>query len=323
MNNTSLLKAVNKHRELFSANITTLLNTLYAILSIAGVLNNFIVILVFSRERTLRRSFNIILLNLFVADMTYTITMQSYIWIDFMKITQHGKVANFMCAISIGMVAPMVCMTANSMSLVAITVLRYLSIVRNYSGILVTSKSLIIGFCVFSWLTGVAAMMPGALSLKYNHDETICYREWPEGINSAVYSAVTTSIFFVATLLIMMVFYMMLVLHIWGRSLNSSIRDSVAERAKKSVSILLGLLILAVVLCWTPLFMIWFLGRTFDYFPNNADGEFKRQRWLRVAMIFGISNSVLDPLIYAYSSSEYRTGLRKLFRPCNRNRLSP
>ena len=323
MNNTSLLKATNKHRELFSANITIFLNILYTILSVAGVLSNFIVILVFCRERTLRRPFNIILLNLFVADMTYTLTMQSYIWIDFTKIKQPGMVAKFMCAISIGMAAPMVCMNVNCMSLVAITVLRYLSIVRNYSGILVTSKNFIVRLCVFSWLTGVVGMIPSALSFKYNHDEAYCYREWSEGINGAVYSAVTTSIFFVAALLIMMVFYMMLAMHIWGRSLNSSIRDSVADRTKKSVSVLLGLLILAVVLCWAPLFMIWFLGRTFDYFPNNADGEFKRQRWLRVAMIFGISNSVLDPLIYAYSSSEYRTGLRKLFHPCNRNRLSP
>ena len=323
MNNTSLLTAVNTHRELFSANITIFLNILYTILSVAGVLNNLITILVFCRERTLRRPFNIILLNLFVADMMYTLTMQSYIWIDFTKIEQRGKVAGFMCAISIGMTAPTVCMAVNFMSLVAITVMRYLSIVRNYSGILVTSKNFIIGFCVFSWLTGAVGIMPSALSFKYNHNENICYRVWPKGINSIVYSAVTTSVFFLATLLIMIVFYMMLALHIWGRSLNSSIRDSVAERTKKSVSVLLGLLILAVAVFWTPFSLMWFLGRTFDYFPKNTDGEFKRQRWLRVAMIFGIANSVLDPLIYAYSSSEYRTGLRKLFRPSNRNRLSP
>ena len=264
-----------------------------------------------------------ILLNLFVADMMYSLMMQSYIWIDFTKIKERGKAAEFMCAISIGMAAPMVCMNANCMSLVAITVLRYFSIVRNYNGILVTSKNFVIGFCVFSWLSGVIVMMPNALSFKYSHNEALCYREWPEGINGTVYSATTTTVFLFVLLLVMTIFYVMLAFHIWKRSLNSSVRDSVAERTKRSVSVLLGLLILAVVLCWTPLFMIWFLGRTFDYFPKSADGEFKRQRWLRIAMIFGIANPVLDPLIYAYSSSEYRTGLWKLFRHCKRNRLSP
>ena len=323
MNNTSLLTAAHKQRELFSANITILLNTLYMILSVAGILNNFIVILVFCRERTLRRPFNMILLNLFVGDMMYSLTMQSYIWIDFTKIRQRGQVAEFICAISIGIAAPTVCMTVNCLSVVAITVMRYLSIVRNYNGILVTSKNFIIGLCVFSWPIGVIVMIPNALSIKYNPDEALCYREWPEGINGAVYSAATTSVFFLAFLLIMMVFYIKLVLHICTQSLNSSIRDSVAERAKKSVSVLLGLLILAVVLCWTPFFTIWILGRTFDYFPKNRDGEFKRQRWMRVALIFGIANPVLDPLSYAYSSSEYRAGLRRLFRHRTRNRLSP
>ena len=322
MNNTSLLTAVNTHRELFSANITIFLNILYTILSVAGVLNNLITILVFCRERTLRRPFNIILLNLFVADMMYSLTMQSYIWIDFTKIEQRGKVAGFMCAISIGMIAPLVCMTANCLSLAAITVMRYLSIVRNYNGILVTSKNFIKGFCVFSWLTGVVAMMPSALSLKYNHGENICYREWPKGINGIAYSAVTTTLFLLSLLLVMTVSYIMLAFHIWKRSLNSSLRDSVAERTKKSVSVLLGLLILAVVLCWTPFFLIWFFGRTLDYFPKNTDGEFKRHRWMRVAMIFAICNPVLDPLIYAYSSSEYRTGLRRLLRHCTRKRMS-
>ena len=323
MNNTTFKKVTHKERELFSANITMFLNALYMILSVGGVLNNFIAILVLCRERTLRRPYNMILLNPFVADMIYSLTMQSYIWIDFTEIKQRGKAAGFMCAISIGMIAPMICMTANCMSLVAITVLRYLSIVHNYSGILVTSKNFIIGYCVLSWQTGVVVMMPSALSLKYNHEEAICYRQWPEGVNSTIYSAVTTSVFFLAFLLIMMVFYMKLVLHIWTRSLNSSIRDSVAERTKKSVSVLLGLLILAVIVCWTPLFTIWFVGRTFDYFPKNTDGEFKRQRWLRVAVMFAICNPVLDPLCYAYSSSEYRAGVRKLFRHCTNNRLSP
>ena len=322
MNNTSFSATTNKQRELFSANITILLNTLYMILSVAGVLNNFIVILVFCRERTLRRPFNMILLNLFVADMMYSLTMQSYIWIDFTKIKERGKAAGFMCAVSMGMIAPLVCMTANCLSLAAITVMRYMSIVRNYNGILVTSKNFVIGFCVFSWLTGVVAMMPSALSLKYNHIETICFREWPEGVNGIVYSAITTSLFLISLLLVMTVSYIMLAVHIWKRSLNSSLRDSVAERTKKSISVLLGLLILAVAVCWTPFFLIWFFGRTLDYFPKNIDGEFRRHRWMRVAMMFAICNPVLDPLIYAYSSSEYRTGLRRLFHHCTRNRIS-
>lgn len=52
------------------------------------------------------------------------------------------------------------------------------------------------------------------------------------------------------------------------------------------------------------------------HFSDDGDDELNRQRWLRIAMIFCITNPALDPLIYAYSSREYRKGLmRILFCP--------
>ena len=321
MNNTSLLKVAYNQRELFSPYITMSVNAIYVILCMAGVLCNFTTVVVFYRETTLRRPFNIILLNLFVADMMFSLTMQLYVWIDFTKITEHGRLAGYLCAVSIGLAFPMVCMTANCLSLFAVTLLRYLSIVRKYNGIFATSMSFTKGFCAFTWITGMCVTIPNILSYKYDHDDAICYREWPKGINGSVYSAITTSVFLVALLLVMIVSYTMLAFHIWVSGSKSTVRNSVAGRAKKSVTALLGLLILAVLFCWTPLFMVWFLGRTFDYFPKTVDGEMKRQRWLRISMIVGVINPVLDPLIYTYSSSEYRTGLMNLYRQCKRNRL--
>ena len=321
MNNTSLLNVAYTQRKLFSPYITMSVNTIYIILCVVGVLFNFITMVVFYRETTLRRPFNIILLNLFMADMMFSLTMQPYVWIDFAKITERGRMGGFVCAVSIGIAFPMVCMTANCLSLFAITLLRYLSVVRKYNGIFATSMSLTKGFCAFTWITGVCVTIPNIISYKYNHNEAICYREWPDGINGSVYSAITTSVFLVAILLVMMVSYIMLALHIWKHDMTSSLRNSVAGRAKKNVAALLGLLILAVVFCWSPMFMVWFLGRTFDYFPNSVEGEFKRQRWLRISTVFAMTNPVLDPLIYAYSSSEYRTGLMRLYRRCKRNRL--
>ena len=320
MNNTSVLKTTHK-QDLFSSYITVILNTLYATITAAGVLVNSTTIIVFWRETILRRPFNLLLLNLFVADMMFSLTMQSYIWIDFTKIPQQGRMAGFMCVISVGLALPMVCMTANSLSLVAITLLRYLTIVHNINNSFTTSITFTKAFCAFTWLAGIAVAIPSIGSYKYDHEGAICYRDWPKGVNGQVYSAVTTTMFFGATLLVMIIAYALLALNIWVNSLKSSLRNGVAERAKKSITILLGLLILAVIVCWTPLFLVWFLGRTFDCFPKGVDGEFKRQRWLRISLIVGIINPVLDPIIYAYSCSEYRTGLCKLFRHCKRNRV--
>ena len=321
MNNSSLLQVAPKQRELFSYDVATSLNAFFAIISLAGALNDLIVILVLCKDRTLRIPYQIILLNLFIADLMFTVTIQPFIWIDLTKIDQKGMMAGLVCASTVGLVLPMVCMTANSFSLFAATVVRYLSIVRNYRGFLVTSKTFTKGFCVFSWITGIFVATPSAFSFRYNHEDFVCYREWPIGINGVLYSVITTGIFFICLLTVMVACYVLLTYHIWKQSLNSTLRDSAADRAKKSVSVLLGLLLLVVVVSWAPLLMVWFLGRTFNHFLDTTDGEFERQRWLRIAITFAMLSPVLDPLIYAYSSSEYRASLVKLFRSIRPNRI--
>lgn len=301
-------------RELFSPAVCTTINALYTTTSMAGFFNNAIAIMVLYRENTSRKIFNILLLNLFIADMFTCIAIQPYIWINFTKISGSGSLPGFICAASVGLIMPMICMTPNAITLFIITLLRYSIIVRNYRGFFVTSVKFIKGFCICTWIIGMLVTIPGALSFRYNHTESICYRKWPQGTNASLYSSITTSIFLVGLLMSMTICYAALAIHVWKQSRDSILTESAAERSKRRVTFLLGSLILAVLICWCPWFMVWFLGRTLNYFPNNTDGEFQRQRWLRIAMISAIINPFLDPLIYAYTSPDFRIGLRKLIQ---------
>lgn len=197
-----------------SNSLVGIVDAIYVVISAAGFLSNSIAILVFFREETLRRQFNIILLNVFLADIMLSLTIQTYIWIDLKQINPTGKIGGFLCAVSVGLIVPWMCLASNAISLFAITLLRYPSIVRNYRGFFVTSVNFIKGFCVCTWLIGIFQTIFGALSFRYNHTESVCYREWPKGTDGSLYSSITTSIYLLGLLLCMIICYGAVAVHV-------------------------------------------------------------------------------------------------------------
>ena len=299
------------HRELFNSTLSIAIDAVYISISVVAVIFNSLICLLFYKDKSLRKPFNILLINLSLADISLALTIQPYIWIDFTKLRGNSE-AGFLCAISVGLMFFLISGIANILTLSAITVIRYLGIVKNYQGRVITSNIIASSFCVVTWIIGAGTNTPNGLSFQYNENEAICYRKWPKGINGNLFSLMTTFIFMVVPILVMIICYIALVVHIWKRSLNAPERNIAAVRARKSVAMLVGLLILAFILCWSPFFATWILGRSFKYFPEGAAGEYKRQRWLRVSMISALFNSVLDPFIYTFSSQEYRKGVLQL-----------
>ena len=298
-------------RHLFGSKLSTAIDVIYMSLSVADIICNSLICLLFYKDKSLRKPFHVLLLNLSLADMSSAFTIQPYIWIDFTKLEGSSE-SGFLCGSSVGLMFFMGSGLTNILTLSAITVMRYLGIVRNYQGRLVTSNTIITSFCIVTWVIGAATNIPNGLSFHYNKLEAICYRQWPKGINGNLYSILTTFMFMVFPILTMIICYIALAVHIWKRSFKAPGQNIAAVRARKSVAMLVGLLILAFIICWSPFFTTWILGRSFNYFPEGADGEYKRQRWLRVGMIFALFNSVLDPFIYTFSSPEYRNGIIQL-----------
>ena len=296
---------------LFEPKLSRAIDAIYMSISVADIICNSLICLLFYKDKSLRKPFHILLLNLSLADMSSAFTIQPYIWIDFTKL-EASSASGFLCGSSVGLMFFMSSGLTNILTLSAITVIRYLGIVRNYQGIIATSNTIVVIFCFFTWVIGAATNIPNGLSFHYNKFEAICYRHWPKGINGNLYSMLTTFIFMVIPIFAMIICYIALVVHIWKRSFKAPGQNIAAVRARKSVAMLVGLLILAFLLCWSPFFTTWILGRSFNYFLEGADGEYERQRWLRVGMIFALFNSILDPFIYTFSSPEYRKGIIQL-----------
>ena len=306
MNSTFANETNGEKKHLFCPAATLALNATYLVISVAAIVCNILVVMLFFKDKRMRRPFYILLFNISLSDLLSAISIQPYIWIDFTEIRHTGSAAPFLCAISVGLILLMACSVANVITLCTVTVLRYLSIVKNYRGHILESKRFSIVLCVLAWLIGALTRIPGALSFTYNYKEAVCYRVWPTHINGSLYAIMTSLVFLFFPFVLMTSIYISLILHIWKRSRSVNGSNLIALRARKSVAMLLGFLVLANVLCWTPFSLVWVMGRSFNYFEDSVEGEYERQRWLRIAMIFVLFNNALDPFIYAFSSREYR-----------------
>ena len=307
--NSSLTVAPN--RQLFDSTVSNIIDAIYITISVADIIFNSLICLLFYKDKSLRKPFNVLLLNLSLVDISSAFTIQPFIWIDFTKL-RGNRAARFLCASSIGLVFFMSSCAANILTLSVITFFRYLSIVKNYQGRLITSNTIVKTLCIMTWIIGAATNIPNGLSFQYNEFEAICYRKWPDGVNGNLYSLLTTLLFGLFPTVLAIICYASLVLHIWRKSTEAPDRNIAAVRARKRVAILVGILLLALTICWCPLMSLWILGRAFRYFPNGLDGEYQMQRLQRLLAIFALLNSVIDPFIYIFSCPEYRKGIAKL-----------
>lgn len=306
--------------QLFESAVDTLITVIYVILSVVTVASNFFVCFVFYKGKPMRRPFTIVLANLSFADMMSGFAIQPYIWIDFTQIKSGGYMGRLLCSVSVGLLCFMYCVATVTLSLCAVTMLRYLSIVRNYRGFAVTSNNLAVGFSIATWLAGTGLTIPSGMSFENDPNRSICHRSWPKGVNGGLFSLITIFVYLILPIILMITCYSLLGVHIWKMSLQSAGSNIAARRSRKSVTVLVGLLIFTLVICWTPFAVVWIVGRQFNYFSDGAKGEYERQRWLRVAMLFALLNSALDPFIYVYYSSDYRKGTKSLLQSLRKNR---
>lgn len=312
MNSSNGLEAAVAKRHLFDPAATVAIDALYTLMTVVGTTCNVAVLIMFCKCKDMRRPYDIFLSNISLANVLSAFSIQPYIWIDVSQINQTGYVARFICAASVGLVFFMTCAVSNSLTLCAITVLRYLTVVKGYSGGMVRSRRLSLGMCIFAWFAGALTRIPGVLSFQYSEKESVCYREFPAYINGRLFATIIAIILMLIPYCLMAVTYIWLALFIWKRSAATDGTNIVASRARRSITALIGFLLVTHAICWAPFFLIWTMGRSFEFFSRGIDGEYNRQRWLRIAMIFALLNSVLDPFMYAFSIPKYRTGIFKI-----------
>lgn len=300
---------------LFDDELAWTVTSLYLLISVVALFGNSLVVILIFKNKRMRTPFNLLLLNLSIADFMATLMLLPFVIVDYRNLELEGKIAGFVCTISVGLSLFLICGTVNMLTLCAMAITRYNAIVRRFKTHFQFTSKHVKWFAAVSWLAAILTVAPSASSFKYDTKRRLCYRDWPDYLESSAYVVITSCIGFIMPSVLMLVFYFLLTRHLWKQSTYRG-GNIAALRARKKVRALLGSLILVYLVCWFPFYLIWLLSYGLKYYDQSARSQRDKFRFQRIAMIFPLLNCVFDPLIYAYRNIEFRHGFKQILLSC-------
>ena len=310
-------------QHIFSLPVKYLLMALYSTVAFLGICGNAMVCYLFASKRVKHTSFNLLLLNLSVADLLADLFMIPYVYVQYASMTilrrLSNKNANWVCAFTMGLLPFWVVTAVSIFSLSFISMTRYLQVKYPIAHSRVTSRHGTIISIIIMWLVGLGLPAPILFSFKYKPEIATCHRTWLVGFNGKIYSAATAIIGIVFPSLSMVFTFLSTARILQRLSTYNEDDDSITQPLLSSTTVqrrnairLLGGLIIVFVIFWSPFFIFWCLsGAVPRVFPRQGvEWDYARMRVHRCCILVALCNTVADPLIYALRGEEFRKGLK-------------
>ncbi|XP_049917827.1 galanin receptor type 1b [Epinephelus moara] len=248
---------------------------------------------------------NIFILNLSVADLSFLlfcVPFQATIY----SLPQWVFGA-FLC--TFGHYFSTVSMLVSIFTLVAMSVDRYIAVVRSKSAPCVRSRrNALAGVCVI-WTLSLACSVPVAQhQVLTSHpsapNSTFCWEEW-SGASRHTYRVTILLIGYLLPLLLISCCYTKVLFHLHKKMKNMSKKS---ERSKRKTAQTVLLVVTAFTICWMPhhIIAMWVEFGTFPL--NDATFAFRI-----VSHCLSYGNSCVNPVLYAFLSENFRTACRQVF----------
>lgn len=295
--------------EIFDKPWQNLITVLFIIVSITGMTANSYVITKIARVKELHTPLNVLLMNLSIADLLAGISIYPFLFLDVSRTNIRGTKANILCTFSTALILFFVAAGESVLTLCAISFSRFLIIkfpLKPHFKLTIRGS---IYFAAVSWLTSISLLIPNGLTFRYEEDTGYCYRYYPSWIKWKLYSAVTIVFGTVLPLATMTLTYIVAWRTLWREGPNSSIASNFQSR--KKIMVMLGVLIAAYISCWSPFYAYWTMVPVLKYYKNTPEDRIKIFRFYTIAVLFGLCNSLLDPLIYTLSGGQFKRATRK------------
>lgn len=319
-NNVSNLTGTNSSSaqlvdvEILPRGLHWFLNSLMVLTTLLGFVGNGLVCYFFATKRIVMKPFNMLLLNLSIADLLADLFAYPQIFVELTMLRSFSaKAADILCAFTIGITPFAVVTYVSVATLTYISVNRYVFIKYPLKTRWFKSRKSTLWFICFAWIVPTGFVFPNAIAFKYDAKYAVCYRVWPENFNGFAWTAFGLFLGLILPIITMILAFITTMRHFKKRTMVTN-EDASTLARKRGAVVLLGFLILAFFLCWGPSFIYLTLSLAFEsIWPPGVDGEYARMRIIRVVFLIALTNSVADPFIYAYRNPEFRKCFTGLF----------
>ena len=286
--------------------ITT--KVLYIVIAVINLTGNSALVYVISKHKRIQNTVNLLLLNLSFADIVTGIAVFPYLFIE--------SRSDVLCGIKEGLPIFHAASMANFLTLAFLSLSRYLLINHATRPSWRIRKPAVKWLALASWLVGIGLMTPSIVYSKYNEEKMICEDHWLNGIAPKA-TFIATFMISLVTLFAMFFTYFATVHTLWFKSstrrLTRSNSISTVQSSRKRITILLGVLIVAFLICWLPFTVYLVLSAGLHYFPNTVDAYVEKTRLKRFTVLAAFLNTCMDPLFYAFGNSQIRAEATKTF----------
>ncbi|XP_071503853.1 G-protein coupled receptor 54-like [Diadema antillarum] len=289
-----------------------LVPTIIFLITLIGVLGNFLVIYVIIRHGQMKTVTNYYIVNLAFTDVSFLICCAPFTAV--IIAIPSWIFGRFMCKFVFFMMQ--VTAQATCLTLTAMSVDRYKAIVRPLQSLKTrtTRAALIINVCI--WAGSACTAIPVAIYYDVTKmgNAWMCIEMWPHReIMYPGYAIYGMVVLYLVPLTITCVCYSIMLRKLWQRvapgDQTNNAQTLMALQQKRKITRMIMVVVLLFALCWLPLyvFTVWFrLDRNFP--RNNTTYGFKV-----FAHILSYANSCVNPFVYAFMGENFRRYFKKAF----------
>ena len=298
---------------------------MYSFIVIIGVPANCIIITIVRKTPSMHTTTNYLLTNLAVADLITLMMCPGMYDFALNKVRLQKAVGDFICKFFAGNAVVPITINAAALTVCTIAVERYLALVKPFQTRLRLTKKRVPYVVALLWILAVLSCIPDLITntIEPNHHSNHnypCKRPWSldEYFHHKGF-LIFTGVFFglIPSIIIIFCYFgifrgLFITDTICATSKSSSNAAPEDQRSKKQLFKLLLWLMIIFCLCTLPfaIFFIYLTALKTTTVLNNRECLFLIHRMVRFLLT---ANSFCNPLVYAFQSSNYREGFKRIF----------
>ncbi|XP_047128256.1 somatostatin receptor type 2 isoform X1 [Hydra vulgaris] len=308
--------SLQNHRDVFSYEENLAVRICYTIVTCIGLIANSFVAYLIICDGKLRTVINLLVLNLAIADIIACLSIYPFIYINLAETRIRGTTANVLCGFTDGLFGFFVAAAVSLITLSMLSIIRYFGINHPYNQRWTLQYNHMKWVFGLIWVFSLALVLPNLISFKYDEYFRLCVRNWAVGVNPLIYFIFTIILGVLLPLSSLLFtyftsFYTLFLKDCFNNNLVVSERNNVI---KKRALKWLGVLVLTYIICWLPFILYWFLSVVIGkYSVSNYEDVRKGVRLARLTLFFAASNTVFNPIVYAFKSKKLRSAFKSLF----------
>ena len=278
--------------------------TLFGLIVFFGILGNLLVIYVILAKRKLRTITNLLLLNLALADVSFLFFCGSFTVVNY-ALTE-WPLGDVVCRI----IQYLLYVTAyvNVYTLVAVSAVRYVSVVYGASSRFLQQKRNIVIVIISIWVVFIVAKIPIVIVHGISCDETSDRIQCI--ISGKINGQNLFATFFVFAYALPLTFistlYILILRHLRTKANMTTPLSTNGEHRRRHVTKIVLLVVLVFAVSWLPLH-IHLLVAYYGQIPSSH--VYKVLLILWHCLVY--ANSLLNPIIYNVFSKDFRDAFRK------------